>query len=153
LWFGGLAIGIAISMILNGTFVTRLGMRALSKFALWGFLADWAAMLVLCVIFKGNPPLPFVAIIFFISFFVSGMIFGNYNAMALEPMGHIAGMAAAVSGAISSLIAVVLGGFAGRQYDGTLYPITIAFVVYGIGAFIFSEWAEKNRGTAQKTHP
>ena len=153
LWFGGLATGIAISMILNGTFVVRLGMRTLSKYALWGFLADWGTMLVLCIIYKGHPPLPMVAIIFFISFFVSGMIFGNYNAMALEPMGHIAGMAAAVSGAISSLIAVVLGGFAGRQYDGTLYPITVAFVVFGIGAFIFSEWAERSSRNAQKTHP
>jgi MFS transporter, DHA1 family, multidrug resistance protein len=73
------------------------------------------------------------------------MIFGNYNAMAMEPMGHIAGMAAAVSGALSTLIAVVGGGFAGRLYDGTLYPITIAFLIFGALAWIFSEYAERGR--------
>ena len=152
LWFGGLAIGIAISMILNGKYVVRVGMRKLSKWALWGFVINWGVMLLLCLIYNGHPPLPLLAIILFISFFTSGMIFGNYNAMALEPMGHIAGMAAAVSGALSSLIAVVLGGLAGRYYDGTMFPLTIAFVLFGIGALVFSEWAESRRQLSQKSH-
>jgi MFS transporter, DHA1 family, multidrug resistance protein len=145
LWFGGLATGIACSMIINGVYVRKLGMRILSKWALIAFIADWAVMLGLCYIYNGHPPLPMVAVIFFISFFVSGMIFGNYNAMAMEPMGHIAGMAAAVSGSLSTLIAVVFGGFAGRQYDNTLYPLTIAFFCFGICAWIFSEYAEWGR--------
>lgn len=153
LWFGGLAIGIAISMILNGKYVMHLGMRKLSKWALWGFVIDWAVMLLLCLVFNGHPPLPLLGIILFISFFTSGMIFGNYNAMAMEPMGHIAGMAAAVSGALSSLISVVLGGLAGRYYDGTMFPLTVAFVIFGLGALIFSEWAEWRRANmVQKSH-
>jgi MFS transporter, DHA1 family, multidrug resistance protein len=156
LWFGGLATGIAMSMTLNGIYVRQIGMRRISQWALRGFLIDWSVMLLLCYIYKGHPPLPFVGIVFFISFFVSGMIFGNYNAMALEPMGHIAGMAAAISGAISSLIAVMLGGFAGRQYDGTLFPLTIAFVSFGVVAYFACEWAERGRARkaelAQKSH-
>ena len=153
LWFGGLACGIAISMILNGIYVKQIGMRKLSQWALLGFIAVWCTMLVLCFIFKGHPPLPAVGVLFFISWFCSGMIFGNYNAMALEPMGHIAGMAAAISGALSTLIAVVLGGIAGRQYDGTLYPITVAFVVFGLMALVFSTWAERGRRQlSQKSH-
>ena len=150
LWFGGLACGIAISMILNGTYVKKIGMQRISKWALYGFIADWLTMLLMCYIYNGHPPLPIVGILFFISFFVSGMIFGNYNALALEPMGHIAGMAAAISGALSTFIAVILGGLAGRQYDGTLFPITIAFVVFGLMALVFSSWAE--RGRVQKSH-
>lgn len=153
LWFGGLACGLAISMVLNGIYVKQIGMQTISKWALLGFLANWTAMLIMCIMFNGHPPLPVVGVLFFISFFVSGMIFGNYNAMALEPMGHIAGMAAAISGALSTFIAVVLGGLAGRQYDGTLYPITIGFVAFGVMAFIFSSWAEKGRRQlAQKSH-
>ena len=145
LWFGGLACAIAISMILNGIYVKKLGMRKLSKWALRGFICVWFVMLVMCFIFNGQPPLLVVGGLFFISWFCSGMIFGNYNAMALEPMGHIAGMAAAISGAVSTFIAVVLGGIAGRQYDGTMYPITIAFVLFGLMALIFSSWAERGR--------
>jgi MFS transporter, DHA1 family, multidrug resistance protein len=152
-WFGVLATGIAVSMTLNGMYVRQLGMRKLSQWALYAFLLDWGVMLLLCLVYHGHPPFPIVVILFYISFFVNGMIFGNYNAMSLEPMGHIAGMAAAVSGAISSAIAVVCGGLAGRLYDGTLYPITIAFVIFGILAFVFAEYAERGRAKgAQKSH-
>ncbi len=145
LWFGGLAVGIAASMIINGRFVRRIGMRRISRWALFGFVANWIVMLAICLFTKGQPPLPVLGVLLFISFFCSGMTFGNYNAMAMEPMGHIAGMAAAVSGALSSLMAITFGGFAARQYDGTLMPIAIAFVVYGLCAVAASEWAERKR--------
>ena len=82
-------------------------------------------MLVASLLTAGQPPLLLVAALMFISFFTSGMIFGNYNAMAMEPMGRIAGMAAAVSGSLSSIMAIFLGGFAARQYDGTLTPVRL----------------------------
>ncbi len=148
LWFGGFAVGLALAMIVNGRTVKRLGMRPLSKYALWAFIANWGAMLVVSLLTAGQPPLVLVAVFNFISFFASGLIFGNYNAMAMEPMGRIAGMAAAVSGALSSLMAIVLGGFAARQYDGTLTPVALAFVVFGLGAWVASEWAERNRPVA-----
>ena len=59
-----------------------------------------------------------------------------------------AGMAAAVSGALSSLMAIVLGGFAARQYDGTLTPVALSFVIFAVGAWAASEWAERNRPVA-----
>ncbi len=153
LWFGGLAIAIALAMVANGNFVVKLGMRLISKWAVIGFILAWSMMLCFDFFYNGHPPLAVVGILFFASFFCSGLLFGNYNAMAMEPMGHIAGMAAAVSGALSSLIAVVLGAFVGRYYDGTLWPLSIAFLVFGIAAFIFSEWAELRRANVvQKSH-
>jgi DHA1 family bicyclomycin/chloramphenicol resistance-like MFS transporter len=145
LWFGGFAVGLALAMIFNGRTVKTYGMRTLSKYALWVFVADWTAMLIASLLFAGQPPLLLVAALMFVSFFASGMIFGNYNAMAMEPMGRIAGMAAAVSGALSSLMAILLGGSAARLYDGTLTPVALAFVVYGCLAWLASEWAERNR--------
>ena len=151
LWFGGMAVAIAIAMITNGNLVQRLGMRLMSKWAVLGFIACWSVMLVFTVIYGGHPPLPVLGVLMFGSFFCSGLLFGNYNAMALEPMGHIAGMASAISGALSSLIATVLGAIAGHFYDGTLYPTAVAFLGFGILAWVFSEWAELGREQAQKT--
>jgi DHA1 family bicyclomycin/chloramphenicol resistance-like MFS transporter len=145
LWFGGFAIGLALAMVFNGRTVKRLGMRNLSRYALWAFIIDWALMLAASLLTAGQPPLLLTAALMFVSFFASGLIFGNYNAMAMEPMGRIAGMAAAVSGALSSLMAITLGGFAARQYDGTLTPIALAFVIFGILAWIAAEWAERRR--------
>lgn len=153
LWFGGLAIAIALAMVANGNFVVRLGMRLISKWAVIGFIASWSVMMVFNVIYSGHPPLPVVGVLFFASFFCSGLLFGNYNAMAMEPMGHIAGMAAAVTGALSSLIAVALGTFVGSFYDGTLWPLSIAFLVFGVLAFLCAEWAERGRVLmSQKSH-
>ncbi len=154
LWFGGLAIAIACAMIFNGKMVMRLGMRKISKWAQRGFLATWAAMVVATLLSHGHPPLPVVGFLFFLSFFCSGMLFGNYNAMAMEPMGHIAGMASAVTGFLSSLIAVILGGLAGRLYDGTMYPISFSFLIFGLVAWIWAEWAARaTKAAAQKTVP
>jgi MFS family permease len=57
LWFGGFAVGLAIAMIVNGRTVKRLGMRPLSKYALWAFIANWGAMLVVSLLTAGQPPL------------------------------------------------------------------------------------------------
>jgi MFS transporter, DHA1 family, multidrug resistance protein len=151
LWFGGLAIAIALAMITNGNLVVKLGMRHITRRAVWGFIICWAVMMAFNLIFAGHPPLPVVGVLFFASFFCSGLLFGNFNAMAMEPMGHIAGMAAAVSGALSSLIAVVLGAIVGRYYDGTLYPLTAAFLGFGILAMVFAEWADPARRLVKKT--
>jgi DHA1 family bicyclomycin/chloramphenicol resistance-like MFS transporter len=145
LWFGGLAVGIAAAMILNGRLVMRLGMRQLSKWALRGFILSSAAFLAVTLLYAGHPPLWTLAVYFVVNFFSSGMVFGNYNALAMEPMGHIAGMAAAISGALSSLIALTTGGILGRLYDGTMLPLAFGFTVLGGLAWVFSEWAERNR--------
>ena len=145
LWFGGLAIAIAVAMILNGNLVRKIGMRAISKQALRGFLVVWICLFGFTFAYAGHPPLPVLGFFLFGSFFCSGLLFGNYNAIAMEPMGHVAGMAAAISGFISSLMAVILGGIAGRLYDGTLYPITIGFVFFGIAMWLSTEWAEGKR--------
>lgn len=145
LWFGGLAVAIACAMITNGKLVKRLGMRLIAKRAVWGFMACWAIMMVFTLLYSGHPPLPVLGILMFGSFFCSGLLFGNYNSMALEPMGHIAGMASAVSGALSSFIAVVLGSLAGYYYNGTMYPVAISFLAFGICAWVAAEWAERGR--------
>jgi MFS transporter, DHA1 family, multidrug resistance protein len=145
LWFGGLAIAIALAMIFNGRTVMKHGMRTLSKWALRGFLLCWGAMVIINLLTQGHPPLMLLGVLFFISFFCSGLMFGNYNAMAMEPMGHIAGMASAITSFLSSLVAVVFGGIAGHFYDGTMYPIGYTFFAFGLFALVFSEWAEAGR--------
>jgi MFS transporter, DHA1 family, multidrug resistance protein len=152
-WFGALAVAIALAMIANGKWVVKLGMRLITKWAVIGFIACWGIMMLFNLVYAGHPPLPVIGILFFISFFCSGLLFGNYNAMAMEPMGHIAGMAAAVSGALSSLIAVFFGAVAGSFYDGTLFPISIAFLGFGIATYFWSEWAARSVPHAQKFHP
>jgi MFS transporter, DHA1 family, multidrug resistance protein len=151
IWFACLAGGIAIAMILNGRYVRQIGLQRISHWATIAFLINWVTVLAVCWLTQGHPPFPLLMVFFFISFFCSGMTFGNYQAMALEPMGHIAGMAAAISGAMSSLMAILFGGLAARYYDGSITPIALSFVVYAALAYATIRWAEANRPVKKST--
>ena len=61
-------------------------------------------------------------------FFCIGVLFGNLNSIAMEPLGHVAGTAASVIGSATTLLAVVLGYIIGQAYDGSLLPIALGFV-------------------------
>jgi MFS transporter, DHA1 family, multidrug resistance protein len=145
LWFGSFAVFIALAMIVNGKLVGKLGMRKLSRTAMFVYTGVWIVVFFLSLFTGGSPPLLLLAPLFAIWFFAAGFTFGNFNAMSMEPMGHIAGMAAAVSGTISQGMAIVLGGIAGRFYDGTLTPIAGFFAVFSICAFLCIEWTERQR--------
>ena len=69
-------------------------------------------------------------------FFMAGLTFGNLNALALQPLGHIAGMAASLIAAISTIISVVLGAPIGLAFDGTPMPLVFGAIVCSGIAFL-----------------
>jgi DHA1 family bicyclomycin/chloramphenicol resistance-like MFS transporter len=79
-----------------------------------------------------------------ITFFALGMLFGNLNAMAMEQMGHVAGVAAAVNGCLSSGISVIIGTAIGQSYNNTLTPIFCGFFLLTSSAFLLQKWLGKN---------
>jgi MFS transporter, DHA1 family, multidrug resistance protein len=132
-------------MMVNARLVMKYGMRKLSGLALKGFIALSGLFLLAGIFSAGHPPLWMLGVWLFFTFFCSGLLFGNFNAIAMEPMGRIAGMAAAISGALSSLIAILTGGLIGQFYDGTVIPLAAGFTGLGVLAFVFTEWAERRR--------
>ena len=77
--------------------------------------------------------------------FLLGMIFSNFNALALEPQGRIAGTASSLIGSIATLLATVIGSFIGQAYDGTLVPLSTGYVVFGALALAAVAVTEKGR--------
>jgi MFS transporter, DHA1 family, multidrug resistance protein len=145
LYFGLLAAGIGLASIVNAKLVMRYGMRNLSKWALRSACILSLAFLLVAWLLGGHPPLwAFVAFMMML-FFFNGLLFGNYNALAMEPMGHIAGVAAAVIGSLSSLVAVGSGTPIGQLYDGTVIPLVAGFAVMETLALFVTEWAERGR--------
>jgi DHA1 family bicyclomycin/chloramphenicol resistance-like MFS transporter len=145
-WFAFFATGIAAAMLVNARLVMKYGMRRLSALALRVLVALSAAFLVVSLAFQGHPPLWALALFLLASFFCSGLLFGNFNAIAMEPMGRIAGMAAAISGALSSLTAILTGGAIGQLYDGTVIPMVAGFAGLGLLALLITRWADARRG-------
>ena len=83
-----------------------------------------------------------------LTFFCVGILFGNMNAMAMEPLGHIAGLGAAIVGSLSTLLATPLGMTIGQAYNGTVTPLVAGFAVLGLGALALMFWADGAREPA-----
>ena len=142
LYFGVLALAIGAASLVNGRLVMKYGMRRLSNAAAWGitlasFLA-WAGAFA----FDGLPPLWLFLTYLMVVFVCVGLIFGNLNALAMEPLGHVAGVGAAVVASLSTFISVPLGALIGQSFDGTMYAQTGAFAIFGAGMLAAMRWAE-----------
>jgi len=127
--FGALAVAIGAASLTNAWLVIRLGMREL---ALWALrLSTVLSLATLAVAWAVGGHIPLWAFMAYMlaTFFCSGLLFGNLNALAMGPMGHIAGVAAAVVGSITSVVSLAIGTPIGRAYDGTVVPL--------IGGFAF----------------
>jgi MFS transporter, DHA1 family, multidrug resistance protein len=142
LYFGTLAAALGLASFANSKLVMRFGMQRLARLA-GGFECVVATVLWLVSAgYDGHPPLWVFMACMLICFFCNGILFGNYNARALEPMGRIAGVAAAITGSLSGLLALGFGTPLGRAYDGTVLPVLGAFVLASIGALALTESAE-----------
>lgn len=131
LWFAAMALLSGSGTILNARYVMRLGMRRIVTAAYAMQVAVSAAMLILLLGDLLPQGLRFAA--FFLwcvsVFFMAGVTFGNLNAMALQRMGHVAGMAASVIAAVSTIGAVAIAAPVGLMYDGTALPIVLATLI------------------------
>ena len=81
-------------------------------------------------------------------FFCLGVLFGNVHAQAMEPLGHIAGIGAAVVGALSMLLSVPLGAAIGQLYDGTVLPLAGGFALLATASALVMAWAGRDLAAA-----
>ena len=142
-YFGGLAIVIGSASLFNARLVVRLGMRRLCLMAVSAQMLVSAVFLLAAWINGGLLPLPIFMVWAAISFFMMGFLFGNFNAIALEPLGHIAGIGAAIVGSLSTFISMGLGWLIGRAYDETLLPLLASFTVLGLISLLIMKWADR----------
>jgi DHA1 family bicyclomycin/chloramphenicol resistance-like MFS transporter len=127
--FGAVALALAVASFVNSRFVMRLGMRRVSHAALLGFAATAALHLALDLAF-GQPPLAVFVPLLALALFFFGLIMPNFNALAMEPMGRIAGTASSVIGAVTTALAAWLGWLVGQHFDGTVTPLLIGFAAF-----------------------
>jgi DHA1 family bicyclomycin/chloramphenicol resistance-like MFS transporter len=142
-YFGVLALVFGVASLVNSRFVQKWGMDYLCTRAVWGIILSSALFLVVLVFISAN--LWLFMIYASVLFFCFGLVFGNVNAMAMEPMGHVAGIASAIIGASSSIISMLIGTAIGQMYDGTLVPVTSGFFILGIVALIILQLARNRK--------
>lgn len=139
LWFALIAAIAATGSFVNARLVGRLGMRFLITTTLGAqcLVSVTAAALWLAGVQTGTLAFAVFFVWALAVFFSNGFLLGNLNALAMEPMGHIAGLAASAVGALSTVISVVIAAPVGLAFDGTPLPlIGSAAVMAGLAVLL-----------------
>ncbi|MGP1993380.1 multidrug effflux MFS transporter [Zobellia laminariae] len=129
--FAGLACSVGLSTFLNGTMVLHFGMRRLAVTAMAAFCVIALSYVVLFW-GKPNPSMPILVIFLFVQFLCLGFLWGNFRSIAMEPIGHIAGIGAAINGFISTLLSVPIANYIGGQVQETVWPMFVGLAVCGL---------------------
>lgn len=141
--FASMSSMMIVASFLNSRLVLRHGMRRVSHLALVGFCCACGAMALAG--FPGYMPLPVFCLFMAIAFFCFGLIAPNFNALAMEPMGSVAGTASSFVGFYTTAAAAVFASLVGQSFDGTVRPLIIGFSLLGACALITVLITEKGK--------
>ncbi len=149
--FAGLAISIGAATFLNGSFVLRFGMTKLINIFLISF---FLISLTYVILFfgKSNPSIEVLLVFLAAQFFSISFLFGNLRSAAMQPIGHIAGIGAAITGFISTLMSVPISTYIGGFVNDTVLPLFLGFSVCAFFALLILGYlrrAEKKAIIAQ----
>lgn len=132
LWFGFIALCAASGSLLNSRVVMRMGMRRVIVATYMGQVAF--TLLILALDGSGLMPeaLVFPAhVLWSITVFaMMGLTQGNLSALAMEDLGHIAGFAASMMTALSTVMASLLAVPVGLAFNGTQIPLMVAVALF-----------------------
>jgi DHA1 family bicyclomycin/chloramphenicol resistance-like MFS transporter len=141
--FALIAVFMALSSLLNARIVGRLGMRRVSHAALIGYIA--VSALHLGIVLAGWETIWSFALMQAGLMFCFGLVASNFNAMAMEPVGHVAGTASSLLGFVSTIGGALLGFLVGQHFDGTTLPLSVGFAAFGVVALLLVLVAERGR--------
>lgn len=129
--FASLAISVGLSTFMNSQLVVKFGMWRIVHFAMLSFVL---ISLVFIILFSSgnNPSIEVLLGFFALQFFTIGFLFGNLRALAMEPMGHIAGIGSALNGFISTVMAVPIANYIGKFVIDSVTPLFVGFLICGL---------------------
>src|ERR1700712_3531225 len=143
--FSGVALFMAFSSFINSQLVGRFGMRRLSHAALLGFVGINFIWLVIQLIGPAPMPFPLFMIFFALAMFQFGWIGSNFNSLAMEPLGHVAGTASSVLGFMSTVGGALIGAAIGQHFDGTATPMVVGYFSVSVIGLFFVLIAENGK--------
>jgi len=100
-------------------------------------------------LYDGQPSLLLLILYLQVTFFCMGILFGNLNAMAMQTLGHIAGIGAAIVGFLSTTIGVTFGSVIGQMYDQSIAPLVIGYILGSTLSILAIHWS--NQGGVPST--
>ncbi|PKL38930.1 MAG: Bcr/CflA family drug resistance efflux transporter [Spirochaetae bacterium HGW-Spirochaetae-1] len=142
-FFAITALSIGGASLSNARMVMRFGMRSMALRAMQVMSLLSILMFVASIVTGGRPPLWLLMVYFIPTFFCIGIQFGNLNALAMDPLGKIAGTGAAIVGFISTLVQFILGTIIGQLFNDTLMPLIGGFVAMSLVSLAIMFYTKK----------
>ena len=138
MYFAIISILAAPASFMNAALVMKYGMKLLATI---GYaLQIIFAIISILIINLEFLPMEWSLVIFIswsvIAFFLKGLYFGNLNALAMEPMGEIAGMASAIIGASATMLGILIAIPIGLAFNGTATPVLFGYITFSSLALI-----------------
>ncbi|WP_417228040.1 multidrug effflux MFS transporter [Amphritea sp.] len=143
LYFAILAGAIGLASLVNTRLVGRYGMWRLTIFAILSIALTSLIYGGVALTYSGHPPLASLVIYLLLVFFATGLLFGNLNTMAMEPLGHLAGLGAGLISAISTMLSIIPGMIIGKLYNQTVYPVVGGFLVLMTFGLLVCYWLHR----------
>jgi len=129
--FASLAIAVGSATFLNSRYVIKFGMWRLAYAGTIGYCI--ISILYVILFWSGvNPSIEVLITFFALQFFAIGFLFGNLRSLAMQPLGHIAGIGAAINGFVSTVMAVPIANYIGSFVSDSVLPLFIGFSIFGI---------------------
>ncbi len=141
--FGAVALSIAVASITNARLVGRFGMRRISHAAAIVFAV--VSLMHFALAAAGLESLAIFMAFQMIVFFCIGLMMGNFSSLALEPLGHVAGVASSVLGFATLAGGATVGGLIARAYDGTALPLLGGFALTALATLAVVVLTERGR--------
>jgi DHA1 family bicyclomycin/chloramphenicol resistance-like MFS transporter len=141
--FGAVAVPMAATSYLNSRLVERIGTRRIAHLGI--ALFTLFALLHLAVALMGREGL--WTFIFFQGLVMAcfGLASANFGALAMQPLGHVAGTASSVQGTIGTIGGALLGLLVGQAFDGTTLPLAAGFAFFGSASLLIVFVTERGR--------
>lgn len=140
--FATISVASGLASYLNARLVLRYGMRRLTNAANTSLAILSILYFLYAFLMQGHPPLWTLIAYFLANFFAVGIMFGNLNSLAMEPLGHIAGVGSAVVGSLANFISIPLGAWIGRSFNGTVLPLIGGYAVLCFVTIFVMRWAD-----------
>lgn len=143
--FASFAGAMAVAAFLNARLVRRFGMQRLAHFGMIGFAVASAAMVTASAVWHGHPPLLVFGALLALAQCLFSLSVPNFNSIAMEPLGEVAGTASSFIGLYTTLMGALIGLYVGWAFDGSVHPLTLGYAVLGGLTLLVVLWTERGR--------
>ncbi|TDT99491.1 MULTISPECIES: multidrug effflux MFS transporter [Azorhizobium] len=143
--FSSVAAVMSAASFLNSRLVGRIGMRHLSHAAIIGFTLVGGLQVAFALAYDGKPPFLLFCTLIALNQALFALTVPNFNSMAMEPLGAIAGTASSFIGFYTTLFGAIMGMVVGQSVAGSVLPLALGYFCLGFLAILSTFWAEKGK--------